>query len=62
MRQAIKGEHRQILVAHSELQAANLLDALTVEELATLGHLIDKLVARAEEIATASEEFLVRLR
>ncbi len=37
-------------------QAATLLDALTVEELGTLGHLIDKLVARAEEIATASEE------
>lgn len=44
------------IAPHSELQAANLLDALTVEELATLGHLIDKLVARAEEIATASEE------
>ena len=40
---------RQI-APHSERQAGDLLDVLSAEEVAELGRLVDKLIARAEEI------------
>jgi DNA-binding MarR family transcriptional regulator len=44
------------IAPHSEHQAGRLLDVLTTAELAALGRLVDKLVARAEEITVGEEE------
>jgi DNA-binding MarR family transcriptional regulator len=44
------------IAPHSEEQAERLLGALTESELDVLGTLIDKLVARAEEIAVDADE------
>jgi len=38
------------IAPHSERQAGQLLDVLTAEELASLGRIVDKLIARAEDI------------
>lgn len=46
------------IAPHAENQAERLLGALTGSELDTLGTLIDKLVARAEEIALDADEEL----
>lgn len=41
------------IAPHSERQAANLLDALSTTELASLAQIVDKLVARAEQMTQA---------
>jgi DNA-binding MarR family transcriptional regulator len=41
------------IAPHSERQAARLLDALSPSELSALAKIVDKLIARAEEIAAA---------
>jgi DNA-binding MarR family transcriptional regulator len=46
------------IAPHSEAQAERLLGALTESELDVMGTLIDKLVARAEEIASDADEDL----
>lgn len=43
------------IAPHSERQAEKLLDVLSASELAALGRIVDKLVARAEDIAADAE-------
>lgn len=44
------------IAPHSEQQAGRLLDTLTSSELAALAQIVDKLVARAEEITVGEED------
>lgn len=42
------------IAPHSERQASDLLDVLSDDEIAHLGRLVDKLIARAEEITASA--------